>query len=142
MIREFFREVIRRPKYLFLLWLASDLLMSTTHWAVWKFSMHDNNNNFKFPECHKSVNFRRTMKLFFVLASVLGFLVFALPSFGKNKINSRSAIYFKTIKCNFSSEFVLSDYSCFAKSYSWSRSTVNMRIIFKQPLNNFFVRNF
>lgn len=68
-------------------------------------------------------------------------LVLYLTSSGlcRNKAVKVSDVYYKNIRCNFSEKFAFSNYSCFAKSYSRTISTINMIVNFKTPLTSFSV---
>src|SRR5690349_15395123 len=48
-------------------------------------------------------------------------------------------VYFKSYRCKFSETFVYKNYSCYAKSYSRTLSTLNNYILFKNPMNDIFV---
>lgn len=72
-----------------------------------------------------------------ILAQVFSiFIVFilVLTSFGEDKVLK---VHVKAVQCsNVSSKFIYSNYSCFAKSYNRSFSTVNVDAVTKQPLNH------
>lgn len=59
----------------------------------------------------------------------------------KPAANSRDfqEIYVKAAKCNLSNKFAYQNYSCFAKSYSRTFSTINIIATTRKPLNNIFV---
>lgn len=64
----------------------------------------------------------------------------SLVASGFSKNVSIAPVLFKSIRCNFSEEFVLANFSCFAKSYSRTFSTMNTKICFKKPMNDMVVR--
>jgi hypothetical protein len=51
----------------------------------------------------------------------------------------KGVVSFKMIKCDVSSKFVFSNYSCRVKSYSRSLSTASISFYFKQPIYEAFV---
>lgn len=51
-------------------------------------------------------------------------------------------IYFISVRCNCSEQFIHQNYSCFAKSYNRTFSTMNVIVTTKMPLSNIFVRDF
>lgn len=51
----------------------------------------------------------------------------------------KAKFYNRAVQCNFSEKFVFRNYSCFAKSYSRTISTVNVIATAKMPLYNIFV---
>lgn len=46
----------------------------------------------------------------------------------------------RSVKCSINENFVFQNFSCFAKSYSRTFSTTNVKVYFKEPLNTFFVK--
>lgn len=46
---------------------------------------------------------------------------------------------FKSVKCSASDEFAYKNFSCFAKSFSRTMSTINIDISLKNPLDEFYV---
>lgn len=65
---------------------------------------------------------------------VITFLQFLLTAYG----NEFQKITIKSVKCNFSDVY-LYNVSCYAKSYSRDRSTVNLMLKIKKPLTSIFV---
>lgn len=57
-------------------------------------------------------------------------------------VNEIQTVYVKSLQCNSSEKFVHTNMSCFAKSYSWSQSTVNIAAYLKKPLNDIYVSYF
>lgn len=74
-----------------------------------------------------------------LLKSFLIFLIilyFFPPAFGDDKDFQKANL--KSLQCNFSVEFVYPNYSCFAKSYSRTVSTMNIDLTLKKPLAKVF----
>lgn len=53
--------------------------------------------------------------------------------------DKKTTIYIRAVQCNASEMFVVNNFSCFAKSYSRTISTVNVAITLKRPLSNIHV---
>lgn len=66
------------------------------------------------------------------------FLIFVLFA-ASNKAKDFMKVYVKSVRCNFSEEFVHNNVTCFAKSYNRSFSTINISGVAKRPINQVFV---
>lgn len=81
----------------------------------------------------------------FTMYQLKVFLLFVIICFTfllANKIDEFQKLYVAAVRCNMSEKFVYSNYSCFAKSYSRTVSTVNAIGTTKTPLYNIFVETF
>lgn len=54
----------------------------------------------------------------------------------KKPLNS---IYVNAVRCNYSEKYVYKNVSCFAKSYSRTFSSINIRAIFKKKMNFYVI---
>lgn len=66
-------------------------------------------------------------------------LICSIDSINASKKVEFQSIYITGSRCNFSEKFIFKNYSCFAKSYSRSFSTLNVIVTAKMPLYNIFV---
>lgn len=53
--------------------------------------------------------------------------------------DEKAILTMKNVKCDINEKFVFANFSCFAKSYSRTVSTFNVKLYFKEPLNQVFV---
>lgn len=68
-----------------------------------------------------------------ILATLVSIFTAVVTLEGENKI------YMRAVQCNVSDEFFFRNFSCFAKSYSRSFSTANVKMTAKAPLFGFKV---
>lgn len=59
-----------------------------------------------------------------------------------NKVEEFQSIYIVSARCNMSEKFYYQNFSCFAKSYSRTYSTLNIISTSKMPFFNILVRHF
>lgn len=70
---------------------------------------------------------------------MLWFLIFLVIA-NAQSFDEKSEASMKSVKCSINETFVFKNFSCFAKSYSRNVSTMNVKVYFKEPLNQVFVK--
>ncbi|CRK94418.1 CLUMA_CG007925, isoform A [Clunio marinus] len=73
---------------------------------------------------------------FCLLTSVIFFHIIIKAEKVFNPLDQK--IYVRGVQCNFSERFVYPNYTCYAKSYNRSFSTINVRAFMKKPVNKIF----
>lgn len=66
-------------------------------------------------------------------------VVFCSSFLVASKVAEFQNLYIAAVRCNMSEQFTHKNYSCFAKSYSRTFSTLNIITTTKMPLHNIFV---
>lgn len=66
------------------------------------------------------------------------FLILSLTMFAETS-GENAILSMKSIQCNANEDFVFKNFSCFAKSYSRTLSTMNAFFFFKAPVDQLFV---
>lgn len=70
---------------------------------------------------------------------MLYFLLLPLTVVGIQNFDEKALLTINSVKCNVNDRFAFKNFTCFAKSYSRTISTFNVKLYFKEPLDKVFV---